>query len=115
MAPSVPAATTLTLVGPTLTRQSSEALASRLGAAGAGARMLVVDCHAITRVDPAGLCALLDLAQSHDTTRCVLVGLTPAFLRSALEVGLARWFAICRDAELAHLILQREPAEACGQ
>src|SRR5688572_26792075 len=113
MASPVPAPATLTLEGTTLTRQSSEALAACL--AGAGTGTVVVDCRNLERVDPSGLCALLDLAQSHDTTRCALVALTPAFLRSALEVGLARWFAICRDAELAHQIVQSEHAEACGQ
>jgi ABC-type transporter Mla MlaB component len=110
MARPVPAHATLTFEGPSLTRRSSEALAAQLAAPGSSAREVVVDCHNIERVDPAGLCALLDLAQSHDTTRCVLVALTPTFLRSALEVGLASWYAICRDADLAHQLLQSERA-----
>jgi ABC-type transporter Mla MlaB component len=112
MARPVPA--TLTLEGPVLTRRSVEALNAQLDARGA-ADNVVVDCSGVQRLDPAGLCALLDLAQARDTTRCILVGLPAAFLRSALELGLARWFTICRDAEAAHVLLQTERTEACGQ
>lgn len=107
-----PAPASLSLEGPILTRACVAALATQLDLAG---RPVVVDCRSVHDVDPAGLCALLDLAQARDTTRCVLVALSPALLRSALEVGLARWFAICRDADAAHELLQSEQAEACGE
>jgi anti-anti-sigma regulatory factor len=98
-----------------LTRACVDALAARLDACDLAGCPAVVDCRSVHEVDPAGLGALLDLAQARDTTRCVLVALTPALLRSALEVGLARWFAICRDADAARELLQNGQAEACGQ
>jgi anti-anti-sigma regulatory factor len=114
MARPAPVPASLTLEGPMLTRACVDALAAQLDARDLAGGPVVVDCRSVHDVDPAGLCALLDLAQARDTTRCVLVALTPALLRSALEVGLARWFAICRDADAAHELLQNGHAAACG-
>lgn len=111
MARSAPV--TVPLEGPLLTRQRVDALAARLDARG-GADAIVVDCRAVTAIDPGGLCALLDLAQTRDAARCVFAGLAPALMRGALEVGLARWLAICSDADAARALLQGEQAEACG-
>jgi ABC-type transporter Mla MlaB component len=110
-----PAPASLTLEGPLLTRACVDALAAQFDARDLAGGPVVVDCRSVREVDPAGLCALLDLAQARDTRRWVLVALTPPLLRSALEVGLAHWFAICRDADAAHELLQNGYADACGQ
>jgi hypothetical protein len=97
-----------------LTRRTVAALTAQIAGRGASADLLVVDCHNLLGVDPWALCALLDLARASDKARCVLAALTPELLITALEVGLAQSFTICRDVDAAHALLQSEDGETCG-
>jgi ABC-type transporter Mla MlaB component len=105
----------LTLDGPVLNARSVSAAAARVAAQRPNPSSIVLDCHAVARVDPRGLSALLELGRAAPEARWILIGLGDELLRGALATDLAERFLICKDRDAAVALLHAGTMATCGR
>jgi hypothetical protein len=98
--------TTLAMEGSLLDRPLVERLDRAIKTHGKSSPRLVVDCSTVHDATPEGLCALIELgSRLSGVWQVVLAALPRAFLRHAIEVGLAERFAIYASVAAAQRAL----------